>query len=382
MPQNISIKKITEQLYIKNLELLEQRKRTEEILYNISEIVITIDKSYKITLFNKTTQTTFGLEPEDILGKNINDIVKLKQGNRHVDIKRYCFDDSKTGHRIKDLVLETPNMEGTIYVNLSVFTVKYEASKKTECLITLTNITEEKILNKMKDDFLSLAAHELRTPITIIKGYLWLLNQEKEGKLTKGQKNYIQTVIDSADNMNNLVNDMLNISRLENGKTQFKIEKLDVYKELEANIEGLQIKAKEKCIYIKMKGDTKKTYEAFADKSKLVEIFLNIIGNSIKFTKQGGISVTVESIPNFIKVIITDTGIGIAKEDQDKLFVKFGRIDNSYQKVAEIQGTGLGLYITKQYIGKMKGSIGMSSAGAGKGATFWFTLPKRNPNKD
>jgi len=381
MPQTIDIKKITEQLYVKNLELLDQRKRTENLLYNVSEIVITIDKSFKITFFNKATQKILDIkDPEDILGKDINDIIKVKHGDKYFDTKTYCFDSSKIGHRIKNLILETPG-EKVTYVNLSTFTITYESSKHTECLITITDITEEKMLGKMKDEFLSLAAHELRTPITIIKGYLWLLQQEKAGKLTKEQRAYIDTVMSSADNMHNLVNDMLNISRIEQGKTQFKIEKLDIAKEFESNVEGLQIKAKEKNIYVDINKTPGIEYLAFADKTKLMEVFLNLVGNSIKFTKQGGISIVLTEENNMVKVAIMDTGIGISEEDQSKLFSKFGRIDSSYQTVAEIQGTGLGLYITKQYIEKMGGTIGMSSEGVGKGSTFWFTLPKQNLNK-
>lgn len=382
MPQTIDIKKITEQLYIKNLELLDQRKRTEELLYNISEIVITIDKDYKVTFANKTTQKILELKGhQDIIGKDINEIIKVKHGDKYFNTKEYCFDNSKTGHRIKNLILETPNKNKTMYVTLTTFTITYETSKNTECLITITDITEEKMLGKMKDEFLSLAAHELRTPITIIKGYLWLLVQEKAGKLNAEQKNYIQTVITSAENMHNLVNDMLNISRIEQGKTTFKIEKLDILNELKANVEGLQIKAKEKNIYLNLIYDVKHEYSAFADKTKLIEVFLNLVGNSIKFTKTGGINVLLEHMDKYVKVSVIDTGIGISKEDQLKLFNKFGRIDSSYQTVAEIQGTGLGLYITKQYIEKMSGEIGMESEGVGKGCTFWFTLPKENINK-
>lgn len=382
MPPTIDAKQITEQLYVKNLELLEQRKRTEELLYNISEIVLTIDKDYKIIFFNKTTQKVLDISsPKDILGKDINEVIKVKHGEKYFDIKTYAFGEPDKGHRIKNLILETPDKTKITYVNLSTFTLFYPTTKRMECLITITDITEEKMLGKMKDEFLSLAAHELRTPITIIKGYLWLIQQEKAGKLTKAQKAYIDTVMTSADNMHNLINDMLNISRIEQGKTLFKIEKVDICKELAANVEGLQIKAKERNSYIELESVKTCDYTAFADKTKLIEVFLNLVGNAIKFTKQGAIKVILEDTNDFVKVSVVDTGIGIAKDDQEKLFVKFGRIDSSYQTVAEIQGTGLGLYITKQYIEKMGGSIGMSSEGVGKGSTFWFTLPKNNLNK-
>ena len=115
---------------------------------------------------------------------------------------------------------------------------------------------------------------------------------------------------------------------------------------------------------------------AYFDKNKLDEILTNLVGNSLKFTKQGNIALTlVKENDDFAKITVKDTGKGIDEENIPKLFQKFGRLENSYQKVAEAGGTGLGLYIVKQYIEHMGGEIGVFSEGEGKGATFWFTLP-------
>src|SRR3989339_816057 len=166
------------------------------------------------------------------------------------------------------------------------------------------------ILDKTKDDFMSVASHELRTPMTIIKSYLWMLRNGKAGDLNPKQQEYLLKTANSTERMINLINDMLNISRIE----------------------------------------------------------------------QGSITVSTEEEGNFVKVKVTDTGAGLSTEDQQRLFKKFGRLDNSYQTVAESGGTGLGLFIVKTYIEKMGGEVGVYSAGTNKGSTFWITISKTRPN--
>ena len=235
-------------------------------------------------------------------------------------------------------------------------------------------------LDKTKDEFLSVASHELRTPMTIIKGYLWLLQNEKDGKLTKKQKETVTIAADTSERMTNLVNDMLNISRMERGKMDFKIEKVNIHEEISTIANDLQIKAQQQNIYLKVQ-PTKVVSWVFVDKNKLNEIIMNLVGNAFKFTKKGGIVIDIVGHTDEVRISVTDTGAGVAKEDQNKLFKKFERLDSSYQTVAEKGGTGLGLYITKQYVERMGGKLGMSSSGVGKGSVFWFTLPKHSIKK-
>jgi len=242
--------------------------------------------------------------------------------------------------------------------------------------------TNEKLLtlDKTKDEFLSVASHELRTPMTIIKGYLWLLQNEKDGKLNKKQKSTVNIAMENADRMTNLVNDMLNISRMERGKIEFKIEKINICEEISDIVKNLQIKSQQQGINLKIIS-RKENFFAYSDKNKLNEMITNIVGNALKFTKIGDIKVEITKEPKFIKISITDTGVGVSLEDQQKLFIKFERLDSSYQTVAESGGTGLGLFITKQYAQQMGGDVGMYSEGVGKGSTFWFTVPTHNIKK-
>ncbi len=241
------------------------------------------------------------------------------------------------------------------------------------------------LLDKRKDEFISVASHELRTPMTIIKSYLWLLKEEKDGKLNRKQKEYIDLIIKSTERLLHLVNDMLNISRMEEGRLDFQTEKLNLTSFIDSVGKEFKVKAEENNIYLKIE-KPKKLPPVKANEQRLNEILINLLGNAIKFTEKGGITLKVEPNEEKIKVSVIDTGKGIEKKDKNRLFKKFSRLDNTYTTVAEKKGTGLGLYITKKYVEKMGGEIGFYSKGKSKGSTFWFTLPiwkeKETKNKE
>ncbi|OGC68685.1 hypothetical protein A2415_01895 [candidate division WWE3 bacterium RIFOXYC1_FULL_39_7] len=241
-------------------------------------------------------------------------------------------------------------------------------------------ILNEKLeqLDRLKDDFLSVASHELRTPMTIIKSYLWMLNAGKGGQLNQKQTEYLNKAVTSTERMIALINDMLNISRMEQGRVEFDIKKLDIVELIRDILVDLKVKADERKIYLELENQNEQMF-GFTDLGKFTEILINLIGNSLKFTREGGIKVKVTEDDNYVNVSVIDTGAGISIEDQKHLFHKFGRLDNSYQTVAESGGTGLGLYIVKLYIEGMRGTVQASSDGINKGSTFSFTIPKSPP---
>jgi signal transduction histidine kinase len=231
-----------------------------------------------------------------------------------------------------------------------------------------------KELDKLKDEFMSIASHELRTPMTAIKSFVWLSlhgkSQEKQPKV----REYLQKVYDSSERMINMINDMLNVSRIETGRLQLEIIPVPIFKVATQVKEDLLPRAQEMGIEIVINQDSG-IPAVLSDKDKLTEIFTNLIGNSIKFTKKGGkVTVSAQRANNMVEVSITDTGVGISQENMTKLFKKYGRIGESYATVSPSTGTGLGLYITKQYLEKMDGGISVKST-LGKGTTFTFSLP-------
>lgn len=244
---------------------------------------------------------------------------------------------------------------------------------KEELHIAYENLQEQ---DKLKDEFISITSHELRTPMTIVDGYLWMLANGKAGELNENQKEYLKKASGGTKRMLDLIHDMLNISRIEQGRIEFKLELTNIASEIEKAIKGFGTGIKQKGIYLKF-NPTKEPVFAYADKTKLNEVILNLVENAIKFTAVGGVDISIEENDD-VKVKIKDTGAGIDKKNLERLFRKFGRLDRSYQTSTAGGGTGLGLYIVKKYIEGMEGSVGAFSEGLNLGSTFWFTLPKAN----
>lgn len=232
-----------------------------------------------------------------------------------------------------------------------------------------------KVLNKLKDEFLSVASHELRTPMTIVKSYLWMLEKQKAGKMNPKQMEYLQKALEGTQRMIALINDMLDISRFEQKKISFDLRQINICEAITDTLVNFEIEAKEKGVSLSLGEECKEIF-VDADEVKLRDVLTNLVGNAIKFTKEGSVTIGITEEEEYVKIWIRDTGSGIDPADLEKLFHKFGRIDNSYTIASDAGGTGLGLYIVKMYIEGMGGRVGAWSQGLGKGSTFWFTLPK------
>lgn len=234
-----------------------------------------------------------------------------------------------------------------------------------------------KLLDNAKDEFISITSHELKTPMSIVKSYLWMLDQEKGGKLNPKQKEYVQRAQSGTDRMLDLINNMLNVSRIEQQKITFKFEKISLTEKVPDMFNVFEARANEKKLKLSLEIDDNVNY-VYTDERRLREIIGNLVTNAIKYTDSGSIKLKISKEDNyFVKLSVIDTGRGIEPEEAKKLFHKFQRLDNSYQAVAEVGGTGLGLYIVRLYISNMGGSIGVDSKGKGQGSTFWVTLPTK-----
>lgn len=230
-------------------------------------------------------------------------------------------------------------------------------------------------LDRLKDEFVSIASHELRTPMTAIRSYVWMALHKSEMPLNQKMQRYLYRTLVSTERLINMVNDMLNISRIESGRVQITPKVFDIQQLCNEILTEIDIKAKEKNIKVQIIPDNTLP-KVFADPDKTHQVMLNLVGNALKFTSENGtITFSFFSDGKFVDVSIKDTGVGISKEEQHQLFTKFGRLESSYQATSSSGGTGLGLYICKSLIEMMKGRIGVSSQGPGKGTTFTFALP-------
>lgn len=228
------------------------------------------------------------------------------------------------------------------------------------------------LLDKLKDEFVSVASHELRTPMTAIKSYTWLVLNNQAGDINPKAKSYIDRVYQSTERLIHLVNEMLDVSRIESGRVRLKIEPVDLAKLASTVQDEFKARSAENKLTLDVQ-ITGTLPSISTDGEKVHQILENLIGNSFKYTPPGGqITVTLKHSGEFIEISITDTGRGISAEDLPRLFRKFGLLENSLVSLGS--STGLGLFICKQYTELLGGQIEAKSE-LGKGSTFTFTLP-------
>lgn len=232
-------------------------------------------------------------------------------------------------------------------------------------------ISKLKEVDKMKDMFISMASHELRSPLTAIKGYVELIGEEEAVAKSKEASHYLANVSLSINRLTDLINDMLEVSRIEGNRIPMEIGAFDPNKLITETIEEIRPQADEKGLALNY-SPPENYPQVKADASRLKQVLVNLIGNSIKYTPKGSVTVSLEQRGKEILFTIADTGIGISAEDQARLFEKFYRIQND--KTKNIIGTGLGLWITLEIIKKMGGRITVESI-EGVGSHFMVYLP-------
>ena len=230
-------------------------------------------------------------------------------------------------------------------------------------------------LDHLKDDFVSVASHELRTPMTAIRSYAWMALHRSDVPLSKTLEKYIARILISTERLINLVNDMLNVSRIESGRIEINPEPVDLLSLAHDIIDELYYSRSpaKKAEFAVLE---KPIPKVLADPDKLRQVLLNLVGNSLKFTPNGGkIIFDFFTDGKVVETSVIDSGVGMSRDDLSKLFSKFGRLDNSYTAAATSGGTGLGLYISKKLVELMHGKIRANSEGLNKGSTFTVLLP-------
>lgn len=234
-----------------------------------------------------------------------------------------------------------------------------------------------KKLDQAKSEFISIASHQLRTPLTSIKGFISLILEGTYGKVAPEIQNALNKVYLSNERLIQLVEDLLNISRIESGRLQFKVEETDMRKLVEETAEMFILRARDKNLELKMHLPAEgEVPHIKIDAGKVREVVSNLIDNAIKYTNKGRVEVSLKKHINGIRIIIEDTGVGVQPEDMPYLFQKFSRGKDVSRMHAT--GTGLGLYVGKNLIEAQNGKIWVESEGLDRGSTFYIELPIEN----
>ncbi len=231
------------------------------------------------------------------------------------------------------------------------------------------------VLDKAKSEFISIASHQLRTPLTAIKGYISMIIEGSYGKMPEKAQRPVENVYKSAERLINLVNDLLSVSRLEAGKIKVELEKTCIEDLILGIIEELKIKADKKKIYLKFQKPLRALPKIIIDPDKIRQVILNIIDNAIRYTITGGITIEVEVKTGKLRIIISDTGEGMTREEISNMFESFSRGAAGGRLWTE--GSGLGLYIARRFVEMHHGKVWVESQGKGKGSTFYIELPRK-----
>lgn len=254
--------------------------------------------------------------------------------------------------------------------------VKKEIEQREKLQILSKNLEDanEKLqsLDKLKTEFLSLASHQLRSPLTAIIGYTSMLLDGSFGEINDKQKEAIDRVYQSSRHLSLTVEDLLNVSKIEQGGMQYVKVPFDFEKASADLAKDLSVTAQKKGLKLTFETDGKSPYKVNGDMEKIRQVILNFIDNSIKYTKEGSINVLLSKNEKTIRLSIKDTGMGMTPEIKAKLFQKFARAEGGKMNAG---GSGLGLYLAKKIIEEgHNGKVGVDSEGMNKGSTFWMEL--------
>jgi signal transduction histidine kinase len=250
--------------------------------------------------------------------------------------------------------------------------LEFEVSQQTKELEA--EVTHLREASHAKDEFIRITNHELRTPLDVIRGNIDMVLKGETGEISARTKEYLADALLGADRLTKLVNDMLDISRVETGRMKFFLENIELVKFLKTiHTEFVPLAEKRNLkLYLTCPRDLP---AVFSDRGRIFQAIDNFLGNSLKFTPEGGsVTISAKTEDSMVVVSVRDTGTGIREEDQKKLFKRFPQIETPM--IDGVKGTGLGLYLTRHIIEKLGGRIWAESPGLGKGTTFSFALPR------
>ncbi len=366
--------------------------RFRELLEAAPDAIIEVDEDGTMVLANASAERIFGYRREEMLGRSVEMLLANSAKARHREHRAQYWAEARVRPMGQGLPLHAVRKDGTLFpVEISLSPVRADEGFRVTAIIrdvTDRKLAEEKIhaanaeleqrnreverANRLKSEFLASVSHELRTPLHTIIGFAELLAEELEGPLNEPQKRFVEHIRRDSLHLLELINDVLDLSKIEAGKLDLRREVFEIAPaagEVLASI-GPQAEAKG----LRVETEIPEDVEVDADRVRFKEILYNLLSNAVKFTPEGGsIRVEASSQDGFIRVLVSDTGIGIATESQKSVFDKFHQLGPTTRGVRE--GTGLGLAITKHLVEMHGGKIWLESE-MGKGSKFWFTLPR------
>lgn len=364
--------KNVDQLKAERNRYVSERNKLELVLMSIADGVVVCDRDNRVQIVNAAATAIFAKEAKELVGKPL---VFCAEGPDSPQICKIVqdFTDTLSPNALEPVIQQMHLDERIVRLHIAPIILNTEFLGS---VIIMNDITKQAELERLKNEFISNVSHELRTPITSIKSYVDTLCNHGEKLDPDIYREFLQIIDNEADRLMFLVNDVLELSRVEEGTREFELDALDLKRAAEAAIRSINLMARDREIELSLESEESLPLVMMNEES-MERAIINVLSNAIKYTPVGGkIAVTIKHLPdnNEVALLVSDTGIGIPEDALQQIFDRFFRIE---RKVHTVKGTGLGLTIVKKIIEKHNGRVEVEST-LGQGSTFSFYLPAIN----
>lgn len=353
-----------------------RRKQAEDaltsVLDTVGDSVVVADELGQIVMANRQVEGVFGYRPDELIGRNIAELaaphfVAAQEGG----MPSFRTDENGLAFN-RRLQIEGLHRSGRIFP-MEIFVGKTQIGSQLHFTASLRDITQEKELEKLRDDFISAVSHELRTPLASVMGWLETLLEGRPGPLTETQVRFLKIAYASAERLNRQVEEILTVSRINRGTLRLEKLPFDPSQAVSAAVDMLDSIAAERDIAIIVNDNWPQRAMVVGDRDRFDQVLANLLSNAVKFSPNGGVvEVRSDKVNEEWRLEVADHGIGIPQDELPRIFQRFYRGSNATQ--AQIQGTGLGLYICKAIVEGHEGRIGIQSD-VGVGTKVWFSVP-------
>lgn len=374
--------------------LRDEKLKSDIIITAIEDAVILLDSERVIQLFNPAATNLTGWKSSEAIGLDYRSVIRLAdaKNNEYDDVAHPFSQVYQQKRLIKDntanLITQT---EKHVAVTVSVSPLFDEAENVTGAVAILRDVSQERIEEQRRAEFISTASHEMRTPVAAIEGYLALALNDKVSKIDSTARRYLEKAHASTQHLGQLFQDLLTSAKAEDGRLTSHPQIVEMGEFLEKLTEDLRFTAEKKGLGIEFVVGAKQAiidathpseagnkvirplYFVSVDPDRIREVITNLFDNAVKYTESGRVSIGLTGDNSVVQMYVRDTGPGIPQEDLSHLFQKFYRVDNSITRT--IGGTGLGLFISRKIVELYEGRIWVDST-VGKGSTFYINLPR------